>query len=223
MKEQFPKDDFAVIVENNARQVIDYLVSKGFKNIYEFCSNGTGMYGIQRGETDIKAYYKTSTTFKKKYTLEQLKQLDMEKEIIGYKLIKPEFRKAVNFMLDRIGNVLAQDGITKDYTTQHLLKDAGVLDIWFEKIYTPEKPVEVMVDMGSFKLKVIKDGIFHKTEDITNFVQNLHDVYTKLPSKFGSYDCIVDEITFKKTGCENNKTSLKQWVTAYTEYLKLKN
>lgn len=181
------------------------------------------VYGFN-GKQYVAAERNTEITFEqfKKYVLK--KETNMkDKEIIGYKLIKPEFRKAVNFMLDRIGNVLAQDGITKDYTTQHLLKDAGVLDIWFEKIYTPEKPVEVMVDMGSFKLKVIKDGIFHKTEDITNFVQNLHDVYTKLPSKFGSYDCIVDEITFKKTGCENNKTSLKQWVTAYTEYLKLKN
>ena len=33
MKEQFPKDDFGVIVENsNGKEILDYLVSKGFRN-----------------------------------------------------------------------------------------------------------------------------------------------------------------------------------------------
>lgn len=35
MPETFPKDDFGVIVENNGKEIIDYLVNKGFdKNFY---------------------------------------------------------------------------------------------------------------------------------------------------------------------------------------------
>ena len=49
MKEQFPKDDFGVIVENsNGKEILDYLVSKGFRNCgYDGDAKNNSFYFIE--------------------------------------------------------------------------------------------------------------------------------------------------------------------------------
>jgi hypothetical protein len=68
----------------------------------------------------------------------------MEKKIIGYKLTKPQFKEAVlkiatfggpyNFLGTDLGEKI---DIKKPENIQ-LLKEAGVLDLWFEPVYEPE-------------------------------------------------------------------------------------
>jgi len=228
MKEEFPKDDFGVIVENNAKEIIDYLVNKGFKNLHDFfCSNNTGMYGIKRGEIVIGPYIKHCNTFSKKYTLNQLKQLDNMKEIIGYKLIKPEYLKAacqiakLDIHTKEDLEELIRNNLPNSYTVDYL-KVAGVLDLWFEPVYKKEEKV---ISMGSFNLTVKQEGIFSDNEDITSYVRDVYETFKNFhyERKYGkSYDFIIDEIVLKKTGCKSSKSTVKQWINCWEEYLKIK-
>lgn len=95
MKEQFPIDkfpidNFAVVIENNAKEIVDYLVSKGFDNIHDFTGSqkNDNHYQVINGKIDVGWYTKNP-----KYTLQQLKQLDtMEQKILfQVKCITKEF------------------------------------------------------------------------------------------------------------------------------------
>lgn len=82
---------------------------------------------------------------------------------------------------------------------------------------TPEEiklAQEKSFNMGSFTVKV-KDGkAYHNSEDITQFVKDLVLYYAEY-NKFRGYDAIIDEVTFKKTGCQNNTTKLSDWKKVY--------
>lgn len=75
----------------------------------------------------------------KKYIL---KQENMEKKIIGYKLIKPEYKEAALKLSNTVGNwenVLAVYDININQTNYiNKLQQAGVLDLWFEPVYEEE-------------------------------------------------------------------------------------
>jgi len=93
-------------------------------NTYYVTNDGKYRSEISTGYTEI-----TFEQFKEHV----LKQKLMGKEIIGYKLIKPEYSTAALKIMDvRWGEpkytVLVKSLIKK-------LKDAGVLDLWFEPIY----------------------------------------------------------------------------------------
>ena len=65
----------------------------------------------------------------------------MEKKIIGYKLIKPEYKNAINNILKMPQfeiDILTVDG---HKTCISDLKEAGVLDLWFDKVYEEEYKV----------------------------------------------------------------------------------
>lgn len=79
-----------------------------------------------------------------------------------------------------------------------------------------------VISMGNFDLKIKPSGIYHKSENITKFCEETFQFYKNLPTKFSGYDAIIQDITFKKTGCENKETKLSQWVNLYEEYLKIK-
>lgn len=164
-----------------------------------------------------------------KYVLKKENNMK-EKEIIGYKLIKPEYYKVAQeiggFFWNNDKTIrikITPNGIEK-------LRKSGVLDLWFEPVYEPEKPIEVIVDMGSFQLKVTKEGIFHNAEDITSYVVDINmfwkNVMREGNMKFGkNYDCLIpsNNIIIEKSGCEKNQTTLTKWINVYNELLKLKN
>jgi len=82
----------------------------------------------------------TEITFKqfKKYVL---KQDNMEKKLIGYKLVKPEMFEAAFIIIygNASGDSQLRDVVIfEDYITK--LKEAGVLDLWFEPVYKAEEP-----------------------------------------------------------------------------------
>ena len=79
--------------------------------------------------------------------------------------------------------------------------------------------------MGSFELKVTSEGIFHKSENITSFVEGLTGRYSgcfKTTAKIGDYDCFTEDLTFYKTGCEQSETKLSQWIDIWNKYQKIK-
>lgn len=63
-----------------------------------------------------------------------------EKEIIGYKLVKPEYHEAASALMGHTG--FAKDDKKIDIRLKHtidIFKKAGVLDLWFEPVYEVEK------------------------------------------------------------------------------------
>lgn len=147
-EEAFPLDDFGVLVENgNGKEIVEYLVSKGFNNYNQFRGTDTDCYyGIKNNQ--IECGYRTY--FSKTYTLQQLKQLDMEnKKIIGYKLIKPEYEHAYR-ALTNTANLSALESSLNELdwvkVAVQRLKDTGVLDLWFEPVYEETKILTKMID-----------------------------------------------------------------------------
>jgi hypothetical protein len=145
----------------------------------------------------------------------------MEKKIIGYKLIRPEYKEAA-LHICRIMEFskCAHWDFTINSINSETLKKAGVLDIWFEPVYEPEKPKEKVVSMGNFNLTVKPEGIFHKSEDITDFVRDMTSF--SIQHNFGKYKAYIKDITFKTTGCENSETTLSQWINVWNEYQKIR-
>ena len=225
-KEQFPKDDFGVIVENNnGKEIIDYLVSKGFENISLYSGNSWDgcSYGIKKHSKKIDNWGLSNILPSKTYTLQQLKNLEnnMEnKEIIGYKLIKPEYEKAARGIA--VGCFCKFTEIfSEDVKPIRLWKEAGILDIWFEPVY---KSKEVVIRMGNSFDLTIKDGqVWHKSDNITDFVTRMMvDFSTERTLKFGGYNLCIKDITFKYTGCQNVETKLSEWIAVYNELQKQK-
>ena len=93
----------------------------------------------------------TEITFEqfKKYVL---KQGSMEKKLIGYKLVKPEMHKAASQIM--FGNSagcyqMDSDSYIPIYMESELqkLKEAGVLNLWFEPVYEEEFKVGDWVEL----------------------------------------------------------------------------
>jgi hypothetical protein len=64
----------------------------------------------------------------------------MEKKIIGYKLIKPEFKVPAQEIMQTIFSTDLE--VTVEVCI-YRLKDAGVLDLWFEPVYEEEEKFKV--------------------------------------------------------------------------------
>lgn len=171
-------------------------------------------------------WFKDITKFKNnpvELTLEQfIKLTKMEdKKIIGYKL-KKEFEnyrqvaKTICGVNDFLNSSVDFDINSLSYDN---IKKAGVLDIWFEPVYEPEKPKEENVSMnGQFSLRVTKDGIFHGNENITEYVANVVDFANSIPTKFDKYDFHYSEMKLSKTGCESKETKLSDWINVWKKY-----
>jgi hypothetical protein len=79
LDQEFPKDDFGVIVQGNAKEIVGYLVSKGFSNKFHHkgVNRDNAHYCIEKGSNLIEYYSDndlkpTSKTF----TLSELKAMD---------------------------------------------------------------------------------------------------------------------------------------------------
>ena len=160
----------------------------------------------------------TFAQFKEMYLDENTMQ-ENNKKIIGYKLIKPEYRVAYESITNTTNLSSLENSLGKfnwvDKAVEDL-KNAGVLDIWFEPLY--EEEIQT-INMGSFNLTVKNKRVFHKSEDITSFVTDMQYIFTPiLNNKFGKnndYQCLVEDVVFKKTGCEFNTTKLSDWLKVY--------
>ena len=158
---EFPKDDFGVIVDNgNGKEIIDLLVECGFenwRNLDNHLCDGD-YYFINKGDNALDITTRMHPPFKnptsRTFTLAELKTLKQnnmkEKEIIGYKLVKEEYYKAMCSIGDErlcSADINGTDAWYQKYGYLKLaashsirnLKKAGVLDLWFEPVYREEK------------------------------------------------------------------------------------
>jgi hypothetical protein len=95
-------------------------------------------YMVNCGGGNDNTYGFTEITFEqfKKYVLKQ----DNMKEIIGYKLVKPEYKEAIlQIMKARNWSNFPMLDSYESSGSIKTLKEAGVLDLWFEPVYAEEK------------------------------------------------------------------------------------
>jgi len=76
---------------------------------------------------------------------------------------------------------------------------------------------------NSFIVNVKPQGIYQGSENITNYVKEMVDFYSNVPTKFGSYDAKVSEITFEKTGCKSAKSTYANWLEIWNYYQQVKD
>lgn len=141
--------------------------------------------------------------------------LKNSKEIIGYKLIKPEYGEAGARVagtslyewdenLSRLGYMF-----TVNSAARVAIEKAGILSLWFTPIY---KQQEQIFKVGNFEVKV-KDGkAFHANDNITEFTKGLINHFK--PQTFGKYMMTVEDVTFSKTGCQTT-SKLSEWLEVF--------
>lgn len=153
------------------------------------------------------------------------KALDMnEKKIIGYKLIKPEYLEAANEICKKVNTGTSIEefsflriGINR--LSIPALKDAGVLDIWFEPVYEPEKPKEKVITVNDTRISIKQGSIYavdrsFKIESIKHLLGLMSSNYNK--------DFWNTEFTEVKIGCKTGwtKKHLEEIVKEYEEFNK---
>lgn len=214
--EWLPNDDFRLFYKSS--QTIFHYPNYGNEKGFE--------YGWHLNDTCIIHGY-TQITFEQ-FANHYLNNKQMEKKIIGYKLIKPEYKEAAcNIGFTDLKGRLGENTISSSDTI-YKLSQAGVLDIWFEPVYEEVKK-DIIINMGQFELKVTPKGIFHKSEDITSYVKDLY-CFAKCENfgfgvKKGSgnkWDFHVKDVIISKSGCESSETKLSQWFDVWEQYQKIK-
>jgi len=100
----------------------------------------------------ILPYNFTEITFEQ-FKTHILKESTMEKEIIGYKLVKPEYKevalKICNTFVNWENSLAEYDISVKQIRYVNKLKEAGVLDLWFEPVYKEEFKVGEWVSFSN--------------------------------------------------------------------------
>ena len=143
-EEMYLKEEFILPVKwciKDCKKVTEYGAKRfhhKMDNIWEdayLCiDESSGKYNYLK-----KKYNYTEITFEqfKKYVLKN-NNMENNKQIIGYKLIKEEYREAAY----KIANVSCFFNGMVDFEEncyiEKNLKEAGVLDLWFEKVYEKE-------------------------------------------------------------------------------------
>ena len=111
------------------------------------------------------------------YTFKEFKTMSENREIIGYKLVKEELEKVVDYISDQTTWVKVKqhrgyyDLRLNNFSIDNF-KKASVLDLWFEPVYKEvKKTFSLDSDQGLFNLEVSKDGIYYAPEK--NFLDSI--------------------------------------------------
>lgn len=221
-KEQFPKDDFGVIVENNnGKEIIDYLVSKGFRDIFDKNprdAKNNGIYSIFKGIKDIYYAAPGFSSLNKRYTLQQLKNLEnnMEnKEITHYKILKDVW--GLNGQRWRVGEILH----TTNSESLPYFKETGLINNtnYFEPVY---KSKEVVITVNNTVINIKGDRMVAEGKEFSiEWLRTIRELFNTRTSKESSWSTEVESV---KIGCKTgwNKKHLDEIITAYNELQKQK-
>lgn len=174
------------------------------------------MYNDGSGDS-FTLFYAKEITFKQflKYIL---KQETMKKEIIGYKLVKSEYKGAYEEItgtsnLDRIEDSLGKlnwvDKAIKD------LKEAGVLELWFKPNYKEEKTIVKMYssNKGEFEIEVVGKKAYYRPEHKELSLQFIKNILNLFENKTIDLEYSI-EVDSLKVGCMEG-TRKSDWQKVY--------
>lgn len=217
-KEQFPKDDFGVIVENsNGKEIIDYLHNKGFIKTGWDGSGTLYNYGVRKDSKDI--IYTSSNAFSKTYTLQQLKNLEnnMEnKEIEKYEILKDVWgRSGISW---RPGQYL----YVSNNESLIYFKETGLINNtnYFKPVY---KSKEVVITVNNTVINIKGDRMVAEGKEFDiKWLRAIRELFnTRASSEVSWWNTEVESV---KIGCKTgwNKKHLDEIITAYNELQKQK-
>jgi len=167
-KEEFPTDDFCVTNNRNNKEVVEYLVNKGFKR-NGFFGNSSAYYGVKNNQIDASF---NPNSFKTSYTLQQLKELDnmKERKIIGYKCPMDLFDGKV-----KVGDIYVKIKTTyglKDNSSTAFELPKEIVEQWspvYEQKYKVGDWITVTNTSNSKWLLDTNQKTFKLTQEPTNF------------------------------------------------------
>lgn len=155
---------------------------------------------------EILAYYKMEQIGNDVVPITQKQKEMKQEEIIGYKLIKPEYVKALETIL----------GVTWTVTEEILyfkpniekLKQAEVLDKWFEPVYSGKEVVmSIPYNKGELKILIKNKGhieiVGESVVNIEDLRKFLNEDFHKCKTKVGGFDTIV-KISHISVGCKKD-------------------
>jgi len=91
----------------------------------------------------------------------------------------------------------------------------------YEKGVWAKLSVEKTISVGGKFNVTIKDGkIWHKADDITEFVTQLTSAFPHY-HVFSGYSVDMKDVTFSRTGCQHVETNLSDWKVVYDKWKKL--
>jgi hypothetical protein len=93
---------------------------------------------------------------------------------------------------------------------KHLIKKATPEEI--------EKATEKVISMnGKFNLTIKNKKVYHKLEDITDYVLCIGETYNPYNLKhiYSRYDFCIKDMILSKTGCQSQETYLSHWLKVY--------
>jgi len=166
--------------------------------------------------------------FKNKLTIiefNQIKNFMENKKIIGYKLIKPEYTKAVCAIEGYIcfgenirdGHVIFLENREEGFKK---LQDAKVLDLWFEKVYEKEKQIVKMYssNKGEFEIEIIDGKAYYRPENkelpkefIRDIINSFDEIIICSNKKENPYNVTIASLN---VGCYHN-CKKEDWEKVY--------
>jgi hypothetical protein len=89
-----------------------------------------------------------------------------------------------------------------------------------QEIEEATKPKEIIHSVGGkFDVKIKHGKIWHKSDDITEFVKNMMNMFEKGRGfAWGGYEAFVIDVKFSRTGCQHIPTSLSAWKELWKVY-----
>jgi len=89
-----------------------------------------------------------------------------------------------------------------------------------QEIEEAAKPKEIIHSVGGkFDVKIKHGKIWHKSDDITEFVKNMMNMFEKGRGfAWGGYEAFVIDVKFSRTGCQHIPTSLSAWKELWKVY-----
>lgn len=146
----------------------------------------------------------------------QIKNFMENKKIIGYKLIKPEYRKAVakivedqiDFLEEFFDNLFLCNNLNAFSITN--LEKARVLDLWFEKVYEKEKQIVKMYssNKGEFEIEIIDGKAYYRPENkelpkefIRDIINSFDEIIICSNKKENPYNVTIASLN---VGCYHN-------------------
>lgn len=87
-----------------------------------------------------------------------------QSKVIGYKLIKSEYKKAVNALIseDKDSNWILENIVKYGNALWEDLNETGVLDIWFEEVYENSITLESGVKLSEDDIEEVKEILKNK-------------------------------------------------------------
>jgi hypothetical protein len=147
----------------------------------------------------------------------------MEKKILGYKLIKPEYEQAAikitEFCVGGTYSFYEYMCIAGNAGYAELLRKAGVLDLWFKPVYESQTTIIKMhsSNKGEFEIEIIDGKAWYRPEDKQlpkEWIEEIIDIFGDIIIDTNAHNPYTVAIGTLNVGCMEG-TRKEDWEKVY--------